>query len=112
MERNGRQRGNLLASAAIGPRQAGRIAAPAEQLVIDAAFAADASCSVTLTGETFVLPDAASAFVSALRALPDHDQPLTLAVRGGAMASARQVGAILQLIRSAGRNNVTVTRND
>ncbi len=112
MERNGKHRGNLLTSAAIGPRQAGRVAAAADALVIDVTFAADASCSATIADTNFVLPDAATAFVAALRALPDRDRPVTLSVRGGAMASPRQVGVVLQLIRSAGFGNVTVIRAD
>ncbi len=110
MERSGRQRGDLLASVAIGARQAGRVAAPVAPLVIEAVFAADASCSVTIGSAAFVLPDAASAFVAALDTLPDPGRPLTLAVRGG--AAARHVGAIVRLIGSAGFDNVTVLRSE
>ncbi|WP_288410262.1 hypothetical protein [uncultured Sphingomonas sp.] len=110
MERGGKRRGNLLASAAIGARQAGRVAAPAEPLVIEAVFAADASCTATIGSAAFVLPDAAPAFVAALGTLPDPGRPLTLAVRGG--AAARHVGAIVRLIGSAGFDNVTVLRSD
>lgn len=112
MERNGKHRGNLLASAAIGPRQAGRVAVPVAPLVIEAVFAADASCSVTVGSAGFVLPDAASVFIATLGTLPDPGRPLTLMVRGGALASARHVGAIVRLIGSAGFDNVTVLRND
>ncbi|KQM28056.1 hypothetical protein ASE57_07010 [Sphingomonas sp. Leaf11] len=110
MERNGKQRGNLLASAAIGAQQAGRVAAPVAPLVIEAVFAADASCSVTIGSAEFVLPDAAPAFAAALGTLPNPGRPLTLAVRGG--AAARHVSAIVRLIGSAGFDNVTVLRND
>lgn len=110
MERRSKHRGHLLASAAVGARQAGRVAAPAEPLVIEAMFAADASCSVTVGSAVFVLPDAASAFVAALGTLPDPGRPLTLAVRGG--AAARHVGAIVRLIGSAGFDNVTVLRGN
>ncbi|MEH3039903.1 MAG: hypothetical protein PGN21_07555 [Sphingomonas paucimobilis] len=110
--RNSKHRGNLLASAAIGARQAGRVAAIAEPLVIEAVFAVDASCSVAIGSAAFVLPDAAPAFVTALGTFSDPNRPLTLIIRGGAMASVRHVGAIVRLIGSAGFDNVTVLRKD
>ncbi len=106
-----KRRSDLLASAAIGARQAGRVAAPDTTIAIFAVFAADASCTVMLGEAAFALPEQGAAFRAALEAMPGKDAPVVLTVRGSA-ASARHVGAILQLIRAAGFDHVTVVKGD
>ncbi|PXA89025.1 hypothetical protein DMC47_29180 [Nostoc sp. 3335mG] len=97
----------LLTSAALG-LMAGPVVAAAAPLTIGVTMTGDAAAQVTIEGAQFVLPDDHEAMAAALRALPDKDRPVTIAVLGKVAAPYRVIGGILYIAQSAGFTQVTV----
>lgn len=97
----------LLTSAALGLMTA-PVAAAGTPLTIGVTMTGDAAAQVTIDDAQFVLPDEQERMSAALRALPDKDRPVTIAVTGKVAAPYRVIGGIVYLTQSAGFVHVTV----
>ncbi|KQN77666.1 hypothetical protein ASE90_03910 [Sphingomonas sp. Leaf67] len=97
----------LLTSAALGLINA-PVGAAETPLTIGVTMRGDAAARIDIEGVQFVLPDEQDAMSAALKALPDKDRPVTIAVLGKVAAPYRVIGGILYLTQSAGFTQVTV----
>ena len=97
----------LLTSAALGLMTA-PVAAARTPLTIGVTMTGDAAAQVTIEGAQFMLPDEQERMSAALKALPDKNRPVTIAVLGRVAAPYRVIGGIIYLAQSAGFTQIKV----